>query len=1557
MSISFSGLASGLDTSSWVESLTALKRAKVTTYQKEQAALSVSKNALADIKSYFSTFRSMLEKITDAKFGVTSMDLFSQNLATSSNPGALTASATSDANEGVYNIVIDKLATNTQAVSNYKTTETVIETNIATKDTFLKDVGVNAGDIAVTVGGVEQTVTLDNNETIGSLISKLNTYGVDASYNETTGIFAVDLDSTKMRDISGTNLITAFHLQDVNRGYKTSNITRKETSTVTSNAETTTKLSELGLNANTNVTLTVEGTTVTVTANKTDTLAGLITKLENKGIQADLSDGIFTIHNAEILNPSSNALATALGLEATVSNQTQKSGNLSYDTTITTTTYADGTTKLSSVGISGTTFTYTNLDGAGTVTVGSTATINDLIAAFDAKGVRAEIVDGEFKVYGVSALDSKLTAKLTDHSEVYEVKTTSGVLKYTTTTYTTTQATGTSKLSALGYTASASLTFDGVAGSIAINGNTTVNSLISSLAAKGISAKIENGVFEIDGSAKLANTTANNTFKAAIGLEEEVATQTQASGYLTYQTLVTTTSAATLATKLNDLNEGLPASNGQTIIFKNNANQTKTISLTSTSTLGDIRTAMVNAGASVTQRADGGLYITGAEITGGTYDVISALHLTASSSTGSITYTGSALTYDTVNTETKNADNNTKLSDLGITSGQYSVIQNGVRKTAYISEGDTLADLRQTLQGYGIQAALTTNASGSRLTLYAESDSYVETSSASGASNVVSTLFSSGKTTTYNYEASPEIVTSTTSTVNASGSELVTRFGISAGAYDVYQDGVKKTLYISSSMTFSDLSSTLAGFGINASLVDTGSGVKLVCSGSGNTYINATFAGTKTQTNNYDGVLSYTTTHTETVNPNNDSLMSDYGVTSGQYYIYNNGVKYTANIGIGDTFGDFRETLRSFGVQASFVQENDGVHLVLNGTGDSYVARSTASAASNVAETLFPTKTTEYNYNAHLQTTATATATITATSTDLISDYTSTPIAGKLNVVVDGNTSTLNVAANETFSSLMEKFGRLGIEASLSEEGKLVLQAGEHTISVTKAASEGSDLLTAIGLTYSSNLGGYSASSTAINSSIEVTRDLTYSASNYAGYSTKMSMLNISNGTLSIYRDGVKSTVTIDKDETFAQLRTRVNNAFGQGDIDITFEDGYLKFYSTNDSVRVEVGASVDSSNISTICGLVSDGNASKSSRELYCLNGTSKITDSGLFRRGNVNAGTFTIGNAIFTIDNNTTLNSLIGQINSSEDSKATAYWDSVDGKLVINSRISGSSYINIEAGTSNFTDVLGLTTSTWNGNGTVNTTKLEGSSQSVGDSASFSINGTNFTSTTNLVGSDITKLNGVTLNLRNLTPGEAITLTIERDTETLSNAISDIVDAYNELITNVDAELAKTGNLSNQSGLKMLRNQIRSYMMNSLGSAGLSFSNLNSIGISTSAASASNISTNNIDTLSFDKTAFSNAFKADRDAVRALLVGNDSAQGVFSKVESTVENSLMSVSGFFASAENSYNSKIQKLNDKIDKQNTYVTRYQARLQSKFQAMESIISKIQQQYQSFLGG
>ena len=152
---------------------------------------------------------------------------------------------------------------------------------------------------------------------------------------------------------------------------------------------------------------------------------------------------------------------------------------------------------------------------------------------------------------------------------------------------------------------------------------------------------------------------------------------------------------------------------------------------------------------------------------------------------------------------------------------------------------------------------------------------------------------------------------------------------------------------------------------------------------------------------------------------------------------------------------------------------------------------------------------------------------------------------------------------------------------------------------------------------------------------------------------------------------------------------------------------------------------------------------------------------------------------------------------INSSEDSNATAYWDSINAQLVIKSRTTGAALINIEAGTSNFTDILGFTQSEWNADGTLKSTKLKVDSQTLGSNAEFRINGTLFTATSNTIGSDISRIKGVTIDLKGLTEGSAVTLTVERDKESLASAISDVVDSYNELMTNVDKELAVDGSL----------------------------------------------------------------------------------------------------------------------------------------------------------------
>ena len=116
MTISFSGLASGLDTSSWVEALVSVKQEKVSSLQTELKGIQSVKGTLNDTRSAVSSLRTALEKLTDAKFGG-SFDLFSQCTATSSNDEIFSATASSSAAKQSYDIVVKQLATCSKATS------------------------------------------------------------------------------------------------------------------------------------------------------------------------------------------------------------------------------------------------------------------------------------------------------------------------------------------------------------------------------------------------------------------------------------------------------------------------------------------------------------------------------------------------------------------------------------------------------------------------------------------------------------------------------------------------------------------------------------------------------------------------------------------------------------------------------------------------------------------------------------------------------------------------------------------------------------------------------------------------------------------------------------------------------------------------------------------------------------------------------------------------------------------------------------------------------------------------------------------------------------------------------------------------------------------------------------------------------------------------------------------------------------------------------------------------------------------------------------------------
>lgn len=458
-------------------------------------------------------------------------------------------------------------------------------------------------------------------------------------------------------------------------------------------------------------------------------------------------------------------------------------------------------------------------------------------------------------------------------------------------------------------------------------------------------------------------------------------------------------------------------------------------------------------------------------------------------------------------------------------------------------------------------------------------------------------------------------------------------------------------------------------------------------------------------------------------------------------------------------------------------------------------------------------------------------------------------------------------------------------------------------------------------------------------------------ASAIADDNTKLKNLGISDGTLTAYVNGQKYTVNINDTNTLGDLKAKLAGFGVKTDIG---EDGVLKFSAQNEGDTIHIGATTDSTNLTSLVGLTQQEDGSYvSTNSLFKATVASKLTseDSGFNTK--IKEGTFTIGDATFKITDKTTLSSLISEINNNDKAQAYAFWDDAAGKLSITSKKEGASYINIEAGTSNFTDVMGLTTSEWNEDGTVKSSKMHTDAQELGQNAQFTINGTKMTSTSNTVTSDISRIDGVTLTLKKASTKESgtSTLKVTQDTSGLVDAVKSFVSAYNDVLSNVDEVTANGADLHGETTLTSLKNTIRSYATAKNTSNGGVYDLLSEIGISTSSADGNNL---NADTnsLSLDEDKLKKALEENPESVKSILAGDG---GVLTMMEDTVEQSLKASVGYFDVKTSTLDSDIKKMETKIKKQNTNISTYKAQLEKKFSAMETTIAQMQQNYQSFL--
>lgn len=458
-------------------------------------------------------------------------------------------------------------------------------------------------------------------------------------------------------------------------------------------------------------------------------------------------------------------------------------------------------------------------------------------------------------------------------------------------------------------------------------------------------------------------------------------------------------------------------------------------------------------------------------------------------------------------------------------------------------------------------------------------------------------------------------------------------------------------------------------------------------------------------------------------------------------------------------------------------------------------------------------------------------------------------------------------------------------------------------------------------------------------------------ASATADDETKLAGVGVSTGKLTAYVNGEKNIIEITADTTIGDLKT----AFEEIGATVTINNGIMEIKATAEEDNLVIGATNDTTNIVSVLGLEKDENGTyNSSNALFKASTSSKLTDENSGFNETITAGTFKIGDAEFTIDQNTTLSSLIYKINNTESAQVTAYWDDTTGKLNLTSKKEGASYVNIEAGSSNFTDVMGFTTTERDEEGNIVSSKMFTDNQILGDNAIFSINGTTMTSTSNTVTSDISRLEGVTLTLNRVTTEDdgEVTLKVTQNTKDLVDAVKSFVEGYNGTIEKINTVTASGADFQRESSLTSFKNTIRTYANSSNTSNGGAFNLLSQIGISTTKADGSNLSADT-EALELDEEALLAALESDPESVEEILAGEN---GVLALMESSVETMLKATSGFFDVKQSTLDSDIKKYEDKISKQQNRVQTYRAQLEEKFKNMDLMISQMQQNYSSFLG-
>jgi flagellar hook-associated protein 2 len=190
---------------------------------------------------------------------------------------------------------------------------------------------------------------------------------------------------------------------------------------------------------------------------------------------------------------------------------------------------------------------------------------------------------------------------------------------------------------------------------------------------------------------------------------------------------------------------------------------------------------------------------------------------------------------------------------------------------------------------------------------------------------------------------------------------------------------------------------------------------------------------------------------------------------------------------------------------------------------------------------------------------------------------------------------------------------------------------------------------------------------------------------------------------------------------------------------------------------------------------------------------------------------------------------------------------------------------------------------------------------------------------------------IEGVTFELLEES-ASASQMTIARDAESISSAVSGLVNAYNTLMSSL-SDLSD-GDLSGDGTLRLIETQIRNNLGGKMGVDG-DYTYASQVGISFEEDG----------TLSFDSDELSTALESDRDAVVDLFTNED--EGLAVRLDSLVEN-MLQTSGLIDAKEEGLNTRIDSTNDQMERTTYRLELVEARYRAQFTALDTLMGQLQ---------